>query len=276
MLNAAIGPGRAAEAHEQAARREAVERLREGVLADRVVDHRHALAAGELLHARDEILARVDDRVRAAVAPCASAAFSSEPTVPIIVTPSARAHWHAMRPTPPAAAWNRIVSPPLQRKGLAEQVLDRQALQHQRRGGDVVDAVGHLDQLVGGHHAARSRTRRAGRRNRRRGRRACTQSTPGAHRLDHARAFLPDARRQRQRIKTAAVIGVDVVDADRGVANARLAGARGRRPRLRPTTRTSGPPVAWMRMAWAWNSLMRAGRGEPSSRARERWRSRRR
>ncbi len=34
----------------------------------------------------------------------AIAAFSSELTVPIIVTPIARAHWHAIRPTPPAAA----------------------------------------------------------------------------------------------------------------------------------------------------------------------------
>jgi hypothetical protein len=40
------------------------------------------------------------------VQPCALAisAFSSVLTVPIIVTPSARAHWHATRPTPPAAA----------------------------------------------------------------------------------------------------------------------------------------------------------------------------
>jgi hypothetical protein len=34
----------------------------------------------------------------------AIAAFSSELTVPIIVTPIARAHWHAINPTPPAAA----------------------------------------------------------------------------------------------------------------------------------------------------------------------------
>jgi signal recognition particle GTPase len=33
-----------------------------------------------------------------------TAAFSSVLTVPIIVTPSARAHWQATRPTPPAAA----------------------------------------------------------------------------------------------------------------------------------------------------------------------------
>jgi len=41
----------------------------------------------------------------------ASATFSSLPTVPITVAPSAFAHWHRMRPTPPAAACIRIVSP---------------------------------------------------------------------------------------------------------------------------------------------------------------------
>ena len=41
------------------------------------------------------------------VQPClrAVSAFASVLTVPIMVTPSAFAHWHAIRPTPPAAAW---------------------------------------------------------------------------------------------------------------------------------------------------------------------------
>ena len=39
--------------------------------------------------------------------------FASVLTVPIIVTPIARAHWQAISPTPPAAAWYRMVSPPL-------------------------------------------------------------------------------------------------------------------------------------------------------------------
>ena len=41
----------------------------------------------------------------------AIAAFSSEPTVPITVAPRAFSHWQAISPTPPAAAWNRTVSP---------------------------------------------------------------------------------------------------------------------------------------------------------------------
>ena len=46
-------------------------------------------------------------------APCAlaSAAFSSLPTVPITSTPRCFSHWQAIRPTPPAAAWNSTVWP---------------------------------------------------------------------------------------------------------------------------------------------------------------------
>ena len=45
--------------------------------------------------------------------PCAraSAAFSSLPTVPITVAPRWCAHWARIRPTPPAAACSRMVSP---------------------------------------------------------------------------------------------------------------------------------------------------------------------
>jgi hypothetical protein len=56
----------------------------------------------------------------------ASAAFSSEPTVPIIVTPSARAHWHATNATSGGVKQNRLAA--LQRKSLPKQILDRQAL----------------------------------------------------------------------------------------------------------------------------------------------------
>ena len=41
----------------------------------------------------------------------ASAHFSSDPAVPISCSPSARAHWQAISPTPPAAAWNSTKSP---------------------------------------------------------------------------------------------------------------------------------------------------------------------
>ena len=38
----------------------------------------------------------------------ASATFSGPPAVPITVAPRCAAHWQAIWPTPPAAAWNRI------------------------------------------------------------------------------------------------------------------------------------------------------------------------
>ena len=37
--------------------------------------------------------------------------FSLDPTVPITSHPKALAHWHNIWPTPPAAAWNKTLSP---------------------------------------------------------------------------------------------------------------------------------------------------------------------
>src|SRR5262252_453441 len=47
--------------------------------------------------------------------PCAlaSSAFSAVLTVPITRAPRCRAHWHIIKPTPPAAACIRMVSPAL-------------------------------------------------------------------------------------------------------------------------------------------------------------------
>ena len=45
-----------------------------------------------------------------------------------------------------------------------------------------------------------------------------------AERLDHAGRLLADSRRQLQRIQPAAVVGVDVIDANRRLAQAHLAG----------------------------------------------------
>ena len=46
------------------------------------------------------------------------------------VAPRCFAHWPTIRPTPPAAAWNRIVSPGLHGVGLAQQILRGHALEH--------------------------------------------------------------------------------------------------------------------------------------------------
>ncbi len=67
--------------------------------------------------------------------------FRAELTVPIIVTPRWLAHWHAIRPTPPAAAWNRIVSPRLQFVSLAKQILNGKAFQqHCGRGSQLTES----------------------------------------------------------------------------------------------------------------------------------------
>src|SRR6185369_8723720 len=63
------GPRRIAEAHHQAARPQAIERLQEGVLPDRIVDDRKLLALGDPFNLGGEVLAGVDDRVIAAVGP---------------------------------------------------------------------------------------------------------------------------------------------------------------------------------------------------------------
>ena len=66
-MSGSTAPEDCAEQRGDAERREAVERFVERVLADGVVDDRHFLAAGDLVDARDEILARVDDGVVAAM-----------------------------------------------------------------------------------------------------------------------------------------------------------------------------------------------------------------
>src|SRR5439155_15741780 len=55
------------EERDHAQRLQAVERAEQGVLADRVVDDAHALAAGDVANPVDEPLPRIDTHVLAAV-----------------------------------------------------------------------------------------------------------------------------------------------------------------------------------------------------------------
>ena len=124
------------------------------------------------------------------------------------------------------AAGGRVVEDrlaALQRIDLAEQVLRRHALHHQRRGGAVGDALGQRDQHVGRHHAhvgiGALRAEQvadavAG----------LDVGDAGAHRLDDADGVGAEAVGQRQRIAAGAEIDVDEVDRHVGVAHARLAG----------------------------------------------------
>src|SRR3546814_1692802 len=67
--DALVRPARAAEADDQPAPRRAIERLFPGCPANAVEDHGAALAAGDLMHARHDILAAaVDDMGRACLA----------------------------------------------------------------------------------------------------------------------------------------------------------------------------------------------------------------
>ncbi len=105
--------------------------------------------------------------------------------------------------------------------GLADQILNREALQHHGGRGAVIDAVGQLEQAVGGDQP------RFGVGTERR-------STIGdtitglqighacADLLDHTGRFTAEAARQLHGIKAGAVIDVDEVQPDRGMANARL------------------------------------------------------
>jgi len=113
----------------------------------------------------------------------------------------------------------------LHRTGAAQEVLRGHALQHHRRASLEVDRVGQLDQAVG-RHVAQFRVgadRAAGIGD------AVAYLEIGhraAHLLDHAGGFEADAGRHRQRIGTAAVVNVDVIEADGMVPHACLAGRR--------------------------------------------------
>ncbi len=136
----------------------------------------------------------------------------------------------------------------LERIDLPEQVLRGHALHHQRRRGQIPDAIRDRDQHVGRHHpdigigALRPEqiadaVARA------------DVGDPGADRLDDAHGIGAEPARQRHRIAAGPEIDVDEVDRDIGVAHARLPGS-GSPTSTGTSRRTSGPPVSWMRMAW--------------------------
>ncbi len=146
------GPGRVAEAHPHTTRCEAVERRRKRVLADAVKDDRHALAAGQRLDPLNEVLAGVDDRVRAAVRLRERR---------LLVRAHRADHRDAKRASPLAGDEADAAGGGMEQDRLAsreptrlpKQVLDRESLQHQRCGRAVGNAIGQLDQAVRRHHA---------------------------------------------------------------------------------------------------------------------------
>jgi len=140
--------GRLAEQRDEAERRQAIERFEERVLADGVVNHRHHLSAGDLLHTGDEVLLRVVDDMGAAV-------LARQRSLPLAAHGADHGRAEVLRPlaedeadaTSRGAQQDGIAG--LHPVGLADQVLHRQTFEHHRRGGGVVDGVGQLEQAVG-------------------------------------------------------------------------------------------------------------------------------
>ena len=216
--------GRLAEQRHDSERRQAVERLQEGVLADGIIDHRHLLAFRDLFNAFDEILARIDDRVGAAmglrefcflVAADGADDGSAEMLCPLAQDRADAAGGRMQQDG--VAGFDAV--------GLPDQILRRQALQHHRRRGLVVDAIGQLEQAIGGYQS------RLGVGAHRRGaiRDAIARlqiRDARADLFDDAGALAAEAARQLDRIKPRAVIDVDEIQTDRGVADAGLPGTR--------------------------------------------------
>ena len=132
-----------------AERREAVERFQERVLADGVINDRNFLAAGDLVDALHEILAGVDDGVGAAM---------GLRELRLLVAADGADHGGAEMFGPLAEDQADAAGRGMQQDGiagfdpigLADQILRRQALQHHRGGGLVVDTVGQFNRRSAG------------------------------------------------------------------------------------------------------------------------------
>ena len=214
-------PRGVAEAHHHAARAEAVQRALERVLADRIVDHRQAFALGDLAHPVGEVLLGIDDRVIAAVGAgeprLGAAADGPDHRRAQMLGPLAE---DQPDPAGRGVDQNGVSLPdPV---GLADQIAHGHALEHHRGRGLVRNVARDLDDPLGrdqpflgigaerrgrvGHPVARLETGHA-----------------AAERLDHARPLHAERQRKGQRVEPAAVVDVDIVEADGGMADADLA-----------------------------------------------------
>ena len=136
----------------------------------------------------------------------------------------------------PGCGVNEHGPPRLNARAALDQRLYGATLEDRRRCGFVVDTVGDQHRL-GGRDVALCRVSAEGG-----SEGADTVSDrelidPFAHRLDHARRLDPQPGREFERIEAAAVIGVDEVQADSGVAHAHFAGAGGCKIDVTPADR---------------------------------------
>ena len=212
------------EQRDDAERGEAIQRFQEGVLADGVVDHGALLAAGDLRDALHEVLAGVDDGV---VATMGFREFC------FLVAADGADHGGAEMLGPLAEDEADAAGRGVQQNGvagfhaigLADQILRGQAFQHHGRCSLVIDAVRHLEQTIrrdhprlgiGAHRRIAIGDAVAG----------LEVSDARADILDHAGALAAEPTRQLHRVETGAIVDIDEVEADGGVADARLARAR--------------------------------------------------
>ena len=233
MSNGGTGPDALPKLHQQAARRQAVERRGKRVLADRVVDDRHALAAGELL-------ARARRSSRACRRSCARSRWPRASAALCVASRRCRSSSRRARAPTGTRSGRRRRRP----RGTGSSRRPCSGYVCRNRYWTVSPfsisvaasrsamPSGSLHQPVGRASRAPRCTRRAGRRNTRRGRppSPSRRRPRPPRRRRRPRAPMPDG--SGSLYSAAAVIGVDVVEADRGVAHARLAGTRARRRRL--------------------------------------------
>ena len=220
-------PRRRTEAHEHAEGLEAIERSREGRLADAVIDHMAFPALGDLAHALGEILLAVEDRMfRARLfgeLGLLRRADGADYGRPQRLAPLAK-----NEPDASGRGMDQDRVALLHAIGLAQEILRRQALEHHRRAGLVGNRTRQLEEefrvdvALLGVGAGRTGVGDAiaglepfhGR--------------PDLH--DFARALAARRERQaRRRIEAGALIDVDKVDPDRVLAQPDLALPRRRR-----------------------------------------------
>ena len=218
---------RVAEAGHQAEGAQAVQAALEGVLADRVVDHLHALAAGDVLHPGRKVFARVVDGVRRAVfqrqralgrTACRADELQAQRTRPLA----------GDQPHATGSSMEEHEVAGLQAfdgQRLLQQVLRGQSFEHHAGCGVEGDAFGQPHHVLRGHHARFAVAA---------GRVAGVSRTVArmqvrhalAHCLDDARAFHAQQQRQRVGVQAGALVDVDEVQAAGVVANADFARAR--------------------------------------------------
>src|SRR5690606_3598395 len=217
-------PGRVPERDHHAVRTQAVERLEERLAADRIVDDRHTLAVGQGPDTRDDVVVREQHDV-------ATVRFRDR-TLRLAAHDADHACAAAFRPLRAQqadAAGGRVQQdriPCADAVAAVQQVPRREPLQHHGRRGPVVDRVGQRHEplrvdetLLGiGVERRRARIRDALPRH--------EAGDPCADRGDHAGRLAAETARQRYRIEALAVVRVDHVETDRGVAHADFVRAR--------------------------------------------------